>query len=58
MDFKRKDKHCSEIYKTLKISNPSFVTEIFELRSCSRPVREQYKPNLNILKKLKSKSLE
>ena len=37
------------IYKTLNNLNPSFMKQIFELRLSSRPVREQYKLNLNIL---------
>ena len=40
-----------EIYKTLNNLNPSFMKEILELRLCSRPVREQYKLNLNIPRK-------
>ena len=32
MDFKRKHRQCNEVYKTL-VSNPSFMTEIIELRS-------------------------
>ena len=38
------------IYKTLNNLNPSFMKQIFELRLSSRPVREQYKLNLNIPK--------
>ena len=48
MDVKGKHKLCNEIYKTLNNLNPSFIKEVFELRLCSRPVREQYKLNLNI----------
>ena len=48
MDAKRKHKLCIEIYKTLNNLNPSFIKEILELRLSSRPVREQYKLNLNI----------
>ena len=51
MDFKRKHQLCTEIYKTLNNLNPSFMKEIFELRLGSRPVREQYKLNLNIPRK-------
>lgn len=47
-DFKRKHIHSNEVYKTLNTSNPSFITEIFELRSYSRHVKEQQKPNLDI----------
>ena len=50
------------IYKTLNNLNPSFMKQIFELRLSSRPVREQYKLNLNIPKNsqvtLGTKSLE
>ena len=62
MDVKRKHKLCIEIYKTLNNLNPSFKKGIFKLRSCSRPVREQYKLNLNIPRKkqvaFRNKSLE
>ena len=62
MDVKRKDKLCIEIYKTLNNLIPSFMKEIFGLRLCSRPVREQYKLNLNISRKRQltfgTKSLE
>ena len=62
MDVKRKHKLCIEIYKTLNNLNPSFMKEIFELRLSSRPVREQYKLNLNIPRKKQvpfgTKSLE
>ena len=51
MDVKRKHKLSTEIYKTLNDLNPSVMKEIFELRLSSRPVREQYKLNLNIPKK-------
>ena len=51
MDIKRKHKLCIEIYKTLNKLNPSFMKEIFALNLCSRPVREQYKLNLNIPRK-------
>ena len=51
MDVKRKHKLCIEIYKTLNNLNLSFMKEIFELRLCSRPVREQYKLNLSIPRK-------
>ena len=62
-DVKRKHKLCIKIYnKTLRNLNPSFMKEIFELRLCSRPVREQYKLNLNIPSKrhvtFRAKSLE
>ena len=43
---KRKYKLCIEISKTLNNLNSSFMKEIFELRLCSRPAREQYKLNL------------
>ena len=62
MDVKRKDKLCIEIYKTLNNLIPSFMKEIFGLRLCSRPVREQHKLNLNISRKRQvtfgTKSLE
>ena len=62
MDVKRKDKLCIEIYKTLNNLIPNFMKEIFGLRLCSRPVREQYKLNLNISRKRQltfgTKSLE
>ena len=62
MDVKRKHKLCIEIYKTLSNLNPSFIKEISELRLSSRPVREQYKLNLSILRKRQvtfgTKSLE
>ena len=51
MGVKRNHKLGIEIYKTLNNFNPSFMKEIFELRLCSRPVKEQYKVNLNILRK-------
>ena len=51
IDAKRKHKLCIEIYKTLSNLNPSFMKEIFELRLCSRHVREQYKLNLNTPRK-------
>ena len=51
MDVKRKHKLCTEIDKTLKNLNPSFIKEIFELRLSSRPVRKSYKLNLNIPRK-------
>ena len=51
MDVKRKHKLCIEIYKTLNNLSPSFMKEIFELRLCTRPVREPYKLNLNIPRK-------
>ena len=51
MDVKRKYKLCIERYKTLNNLNPSFLKEIFELRLCSRPAREQYKLILNIPRK-------
>ena len=51
MDVKRKHKLCTEIHKALNNLDLSFMKEIFELRLCSRPVREQYKLNLNILRK-------
>ena len=47
----KENKFSIEIYKTLNNSNPSFMKEIFELRLCSRPVRDQYKLNLNIPRK-------
>ena len=47
----KENKLSIEIYKTLNNSNPSFMKEIFELRLCSRPVRDQYKLNLNIPRK-------
>ena len=51
-----------EIYKTLHNLNPSFMKDIFKLRLSSRPVREQYKLNLNIPRKKQvtfgTKSLE
>ena len=62
MDGKRKHKLCTEIYENLHSLNLSFMKQIFELRLCSRPVREQYKLNLNIPRKIQSafgtKSLE
>ena len=62
MDVKRKDKLCIEIYKTLNNLIPNFMKEIFGLRLCSRPVREQHKLNLNISRKRQvtfgTKSLE
>ena len=62
MEVKRKHKISTEIYKTLNNLNPSFMKEIFNLRWCFRPVREQYKLNLNTLRKkqiaLGSKSME
>ena len=48
MVVKRKHKLSIKIYKTLNNLHPSFMKEIFELRLCSRTVREQYKLNLNI----------
>ena len=39
---------CVEIYKTLNKLNPSFMTDIFKLRTTNRPVREQYQLNLEI----------
>ena len=51
MDVQRKHKFYTEIYKTLNDLNPSCMKEIFELRLCSRPVKEQYKLNLNIPRK-------
>ena len=47
----KESKLSIEIYKTLNNSNPSFMKEIFELRLCSGPVRDQYKLNLNIPRK-------
>ena len=47
-NLKRKHIHCNEVYKTLNTSNLSFITEIFELRSYSRHVKEQFKPSLDI----------
>ena len=47
-NLKRKHIHCNEVYKTLNTSNLSFITEIFELRSYSRHVKEQCKPSLDI----------
>ena len=62
MEVKRKHKISTEIYKTLNNLNPSFMKEIFKLRWCSRPVKEQHKLNLNTSKKKQvafgSKSLE
>ena len=63
MDVIRKHKLCIKIYnKTLRNLNPSFMKEIFELRLCSRPVREQYKLNLSIPSKrqvtFRARSLE
>ena len=62
MDVNRKHKLSIEIYKIINNLNPSFMKEIFELRLCSRPVREQYKMNLNIPRKRQvtfgTKSLE
>ena len=62
MDVKRKHKLCIEIYKTLHNLNPSFMKDIFKLRLSSRPVRGQYKLNLNIPRKKQvtfgTKSLE
>ena len=62
MDVKRKHEISTEIYKTLNNLNPSFMKEIFKLRWCFRPVREQYKLNLNTLRKMQiafgSKTLE
>ena len=50
------------VYKTLNSLNPSFMKEIFEQRLSPRPVREQYKLNLNFPKKRQvafgTKSLE
>ena len=50
------------MYKTLNNLNPSFMKEIFELGFCSKPLREQYKLNLNIPRKKQAafgtKSLE
>ena len=51
MDVQRKHKLCTDIYKTLNNLNPSFMKEIFQLRLCSGPVREQYKLKLNISRK-------
>ena len=39
---------CVEIYKTLNKLNPSFMMDIFKLRTTNRPVREQYQLNLEI----------
>ena len=47
----KENKLSTEIYKTLNNSNPSFMKDIFELRLCSGPVRDQYKLNLNIPRK-------
>ena len=63
MDVIRKHKLCIKIYnKTPRNLNPSFMKEIFELRLCSRPVREQYKLNLSIPSKrqvtFRARSLE
>ena len=62
IDFKRKHKLCIEIYKILNDLNPSFMKEAFELRWSSRPVREQFKLNLNIPRRrqmtFETKSLE
>ena len=62
MDVKRKRKLCIGKHKTVNNLNPSFIKEIFELKLCSRPVREQYKLNLNIPRKKQvafgTKSLE
>ena len=62
MDVKRKHKLHNEIYKTTSNVNPSFMKEIFELTLSSRPVRQQYKLNLNIPRKRQvtfaTKSLE
>ena len=62
MVVKRKYKLCIEISKTPNNLNSSFMKEIFELRLCSRPAREQYKLNLNIPRKRQvtfwTKSLE
>ena len=41
---------CIEIFKTLNDINPSFIKHIFELRMTSRPTREKYELNLEILK--------
>ena len=38
---------CTEIFKTLKSLNPTFMNEVFELRETERPVRSKYKLNLN-----------
>ena len=51
MDVKRKYKLRIERHKTLNNLNPSFLKKIFELILCSRPVREQYKLNLDIPRK-------
>ena len=51
MVVKRNHKLCIEMYKTLNNLNPSFMKEIFELKLSSRPVREQYKLNLNVPKR-------
>ena len=62
MGVKRNYKLYVEIYKTLNDLNPSLMKEIFELRLCSRAIREQYKLNLNIPRKKQAtfgtKSLE
>ena len=62
MAVKRKHKLCIEIHESLNNLNPSFMKKIFDLRLCSRPVREQYKLNLNIPRKRRvtfgTKSLE
>ena len=62
MHVKRIHNQCTEIYKALNNLNLSFMEEIFELRLCSWPVREQYKLNLNIPRKKQvafgTKSLE
>ena len=39
----KKHKVCIDIYKTLNDLSPSVMKEIFELRLCSRPVREPFK---------------
>ena len=48
MNVKRLRILCAEILKTLNNLNPSFVKEIFSLRQTDRPVREEYKLNLDI----------
>ena len=51
MSVKRLKVLCTEIYKTLKNLNPSYMSDIFQFPESNRPVRSQNLNNLSVPKR-------
>ena len=51
MSVKRLKVLCTEIYKTLKNLNPSYMSDIFQFSESNRPVRSQNLNNLSVPKR-------